>query len=468
MIPENFAIRVDASLAPETCSVPGHLLLALQVKPDQPVTIFAGNRQARANLKESNFLPQTISISPATAAQLYIPPELNLDLMVLPGRGTLRLGPFIAIYGYKNLAGRRIFSEQTSYFRKLCQVSRKMHALTYVVAPEDLNINAGFTYGHVLEKSATGLRWTKKALPLPDVFYDRGLFPKGPYKMTGIKVRRYLRAAWGDKFFNPKFFDKWRTHLWLSEHAVLRRYLPTTVHIQAAEAAKNFIARHSSVYLKPSGGSSGRGILRVRRDRNSYICEYLKKKVIYRSVYGNLDQMWQDLLDKQMLNKKFIVQQDLNLAQYQARPFDVRVLMQKGLDGKWRFTGMAARLGGSNAITTNLHAGGTAQPLEQILSALFGAKKAYQMQSEIEHLSFLTCSWVEQVSGLQFGEIAVDVGIDNTGKIWLIELNAVPGRTVFTKIGPAHLTKQAVSRPIEYALYLAGFGKMQNNEQELI
>lgn len=461
MIHKNITVKINPALGQGSCTLPREIFMSLGYPHyGRKITLSAGNKQADAVVAVKKLSPverKMILISPDLGAKLHLPLGVELNLNILTDNRGLRMGPFIGIYGYKNLTGGRIFSEQTAYFRKICSMARGKHAIAYVISADDPDLEKGFTYGHILTKAPKENQWVKVPLPLPDVWYDRGLFPKGPGKNKSRQVRRYLRETWADKFFNPKFFDKWRTHQWISKHPVLRKHLPTTVHIKRFEIAEKLVNHYPSLYLKPSGGSSGRGIIRLRKTSGKLIAECIRKKRHYIMEYRNFAELWQDLSAKALVNNTYILQEDLDLAKYQGQPFDVRALMQKDGHGEWTLTGMAARISGVNGIITNLHAGGKAEKIETVLISVFDPATAKHIESEIKGLCFATCRWVEEVSGLKFGEIAVDIGLNKKGKPYLIELNAVPGRTIFTKIKEQGLRQVALSRPIEYALFLAGF-----------
>ncbi|MNN95053.1 Endospore coat-associated protein YheD [compost metagenome] len=51
-------------------------------------------------------------------------------------------------------------------------------------------------------------------------------------------------------------------------------------------------------------------------------------------------------------------------------------------------------------------------------------------------------------------ELALDIAIDERGKVWLLEINPKPAREVFARIGNKDIYQKAIERPLEYALYL--------------
>ncbi len=462
MIVQKVRLEIVNNFPPNTCVISPNIFAALNSDKER-VHIKAGSRITTCNvIKPNDTIQNTVFLSQDLGDSLGLFSGLILNAKIIPQSATIQFGPFIGVYGAKNLQNRRIFSEQTSFFHKLCNASRRQGGLTYVLGPNDLDFKNNMAVGHVLVHENGVCSWQARSLPLPDVFYDRGLFPKGPNKKLSMQVRRYLRKAWGNRFFNPLFFNKWRTHKWLIQHPRLADYLPETFNSEEIAPIAQMFNKYPSVYLKPAGGSSGRGIIRVESRSGLYHGEYLVKKKTHTFVYENPVTMWHDLMRKGIINKTYIVQPDLNLAKYEGRPFDIRAMMQKGSDGNWSLTGAAARIAGSaNTITTNLHAGGKAQLLPATLASIFGTTKGSELHQEIVDLCYTTCNWIEEVTAVSFGEIAVDLGVSENGKLWLIELNAVPGRTIFRKSGAVNLGKKALQQPIDYAFYLAGFGAVK-------
>ncbi|MNU00093.1 Endospore coat-associated protein YheD [compost metagenome] len=71
----------------------------------------------------------------------------------------------------------------------------------------------------------------------------------------------------------------------------------------------------------------------------------------------------------------------------------------------------------------------------------------------MERLARYTVSFLER----QFGslcELALDIAIDESGRVWLLEINPKPAREVFSRTGEMGIYQRAISRPLEYALYL--------------
>ncbi len=62
----------------------------------------------------------------------------------------------------------------------------------------------------------------------------------------------------------------------------------------------------------------------------------------------------------------------------------------------------------------------------------------------------------ELVDG-HYAELGIDLAVDKSGKIWLLEINFKPSKTDDTVINPSLTTRPSVIRLIEYTLYLTRF-----------
>ncbi|WP_042201120.1 YheC/YheD family protein, partial [Paenibacillus camerounensis] len=148
----------------------------------------------------------------------------------------------------------------------------------------------------------------------------------------------------------------------------------------------------------------------------------------------------------------YIMQPYLHLTSSLGQPFDVRVLMQKNGRGAWTLTGMAVRLGGHGSLTSNLHGGGTAVAVLPFLLAEFGSAGA-ELHDELAAAAALLPPLLEESFG-RLGELGLDFGIDAGGRIYLLEANSKPGRTVFRLTGDRRAAKLAAENPLRYARHL--------------
>jgi hypothetical protein len=152
---------------------------------------------------------------------------------------------------------------------------------------------------------------------------------------------------------------------------------------------------------------------------------------------------------------KFIVQQGIRLLKYQGHAMDLRILIGKNGKGKWKAINFYGRYTKGNSTITNHSAGGDVALYEGMVPSL---KKAYPQislpkKSELGNLAIKAGMLIDKEFGL-FGEIGMDIAIDEKGKLWIIEANARPDKYIGIKIdNPTGISPQAYS-VFEYAKYL--------------
>jgi hypothetical protein len=458
-------LTFSASLPRDTITVSVNIQKKLSLTPGQKIVLCAGNRKVFVRYlgPHDAAYDQILCVADNVQQQLMLPPKVMLNLGASDDSNQWRIGPLIGIFANRFPKINKCFGEQTSFFRKLSLAASNQNSLCFAFGPEDIDWENKVIRGSIPplpDDETTG--WQTMTLPFPDVVYDRGLFPRGEKRRMATEARKLLRNHPEVKMFNPAFFGKWKTHQLLSRHEYLHPYLPETRLLRSTKDVHELLQKHSCIYLKPSGGSSGKGIIRVTRSSLGYLIDYRTNGIVNTREVTN-----RSALDSHIRSfagdRRYIVQQGLKLATVNGCPFDIRILMQRNRHGVWLRTGMAARVAKQGCYISNLHAGGHAHRISTILTQLFPELQAADKTlNQIRRVCALIPNWVTAESSPLFGEIAIDLGVDESGKLWIIELNAIPGRSVFRRTKSMDIMAQAISRPMEYASYLSGFTAQPN------
>ncbi|MFM9331985.1 YheC/YheD family protein [Paenibacillus mesotrionivorans] len=346
------------------------------------------------------------------------------------------------------LDGGRI--EELSYFRKLSHTADKIGLELFVFTPEDVTPDGKQLRAWVYNKELN--KWERKLSDFPDIVYDRCRYQRN-YRFP---LLRKFRAEHPQLLYMSRpLVHKWSMHQNLSRNRRLKPYLPETAQYQNPSDILHMLDHHGLVYVKPIDGTGGRGILRIERLENGNLRVQGREKsrkiiapfTVSRTQLGTRLGRWK-------LYPRYLVQQGIRIALKDGRIHDFRLLIQKDGTGQWKVTGSAGRIGARHSVTSNLHGGGSAVPTEKLLRARFGsAARVKTITGDMERLAFLTAEHLEK----QFGslcELALDIAIDERGKVWLLEINPKPAREVFARIGNKDIYQKAIERPLEYALYL--------------
>lgn len=464
-----FTIKLtsSASLPRGSVTVSVNIQKMLKLTPGQNIALCAGNRQVMVRFlgPHDAAYDAILCVADDAQQQLLLPAKTVLSLSIDDNNpGNWRLGPLIGIFAHRFPKTSRPFGEQTSFFRKLRLAASSQNALCFAFGPEDIDWENNVVRGSIPplpDDESTG--WLTMTFPLPDVVYDRGLFPKGEKRKLATETRKILRNHPVIKMFNPAFFDKWKTHVLFSKHEFLNQHLPETRVFSNPKDVHELLQKHGCIYLKPSGGSSGKGIIRISKAHDHFLIYYRTNGSVKTREIEN-HSAFEMQIQNMTRGKRYIVQQGLNLANFNGSPFDIRILAQRNLHGEWMRTGMAARVAKQGCYISNLHAGGHAHRISVILTRVFqNSQTVENIINQIRKICAQIVSWVTAESSPLFGEIAVDLGVDESGKVWIIELNAIPGRSVFRHTQSMDILSQAISRPVEYACYLSGIAGPANN-----
>ncbi len=341
----------------------------------------------------------------------------------------------------------------SNYYRKLCLLGARRGLLVYVFSPERIYWGSRTVIGYTYRSDIS--RWTKALHPLPDLIYDRCFFSsKSGYLRYRTQVRRLLKFSRA-KFLGHGLRGKWQVQDILCQDTAIRDYLPMTERYAGIPSLTRWLNQEGRIFLKPQGGSQGRGALMIRAiddDRIAFI-------VIGRDEHNEMFRFgfyhyrglaaW---LSRWIGQRNYVIQSYLELTTEQGEPFDVRAFMMKNNTGRWQLIGTGVRKGSPGALTSNLHGGGVAEDTLAFLQAQY-PDCADQLYDTISKLSLRIASVLEKNHG-RLVELGIDFGIDKSGRLWVLEVNSKPGRSIFRRLGDKNAQKSSIIGPIQYARYL--------------
>lgn len=407
--------------------------------------ISCGKKQTRVRMREGTFpLPlevPVITVSPGLAAELHLP--VGIELNIIAEENKLRLGPLVGILAgsYNNQTGS--FGSQDKFFRSLTSHMRRLNGLAFVFTCSDLDPEHKLVQGYYLERE--GSPWSRLWLPLPDVCYNRYYHHSGdtPSRYGVMTLKKY-----GIKVYNTGVGDKWTVHKRLLTNRKIAPHLPETHLVKSRNILSTMLSKYAQVYLKPANGSKGQDIIRISRHQGAYLVKSTN------DTSGRVVAGLSGLMTGTSSRLR-IIQQGIRTPG-DDRHFDLRVMVQKDRYNGWHVSGIAVRLGAKGRITTNLATNGQAERLENTLSALgWTDDRIDRIRGEIKELALEIARSLDHYAQ-HLGELGLDFIIDTRGKVWFLEANPKPARKVFTLID-AEMRRYSVSRPMEYACWLAGF-----------
>lgn len=228
---------------------------------------------------------------------------------------------------------------------------------------------------------------------------------------------------------NPRRPELGKWLLWklFWRDAAIRPHLPATRPF-SDHALETMINQYGSVYVKPTAGARGRSVMRAYRREHGYGLHYENRYPMRIESLPSLTREIRRLAE----NRKLIVQQDVKLSRVHGRSFDIRVMMQKNGKFQWTCTGICAKVAGPHSAIANVaRSRGTVLSLADALreSQGWSTLDIRVLQHRLERLGFAVCRRFEQYQ--PYAEIGLDVGIDHTGHIWILEENTGPSHLLF-------------------------------------
>jgi hypothetical protein len=293
--------------------------------------------------------------------------------------------------------------------------------------------------------------WEYGSFPLPEVIYRRD------FHSDAALIKKLIEYT-GGRVFNSYRFTKYELYDIIGENENLRKYLPPTELIVNYEQIKKFIDTYPKVILKPIDLSRGRGICVIEKIDSVYkITDYRYKHPIVSALYDN-ESLENYFSLNQSFMSKYLIQKYLPLARVSNSLFDVRVVMQKQKDKSWVCSGIECRVSGGNSHLTNISRGGYALTLSEALYQAFS--KDYDMLPKmIDDFCKEFCAFMD-TQGEHFAEFGMDIAVDTSKNIWLIESNVFPSFKGFKKTDRQTYLNIRYT-PLLYALSLTRFGEEQ-------
>lgn len=422
-----------------TIHIPKKIRKQLHLKEGQSTFIRAGKSFTTATVHPYPFSfrdSNMIQISQPLRKSLSLPKEWNPK--VFQKNGILALGPIMGILAPNPLG------LQETYFNHLCRLGKERRMLVYYFDPANINWDKKVIRGTSI--------YGEQEFPFPDVIYDRLFLSSSTNKEELDQMRLKFIHVYNIQFINsPALFDltgnKWETHSLLSEE--YKENLPETRLLNHPSQVMEMLNLYGDLFLKPLNGAAGEGIIHIMRETSETIVVYYNRK---QKQYQGEERLNKFLLSR-MKKTPYIVQEGIPRKKMNDHYVEIRVYMQKNGKNQWMRTGMVARLTKSEIVTEETEVN---MRVTKVLNSLYpDANERKKIRDSLGELSKRVIERVEDHVG-DFGEIAIDVCIDQYNNLKIIEINAKPDN-LFATIKAFKRRTLAGNRLLNYASYLAGY-----------
>lgn len=336
------------------------------------------------------------------------------------------------------------------FARKLYQANEKARLPVYFFAAHDVDWKRKRIDGSVLEG---GRRWVERSMPFPDIIYDRGTGFGGEERRAAEELRARFKKQPGVEFINSCKLKKWQMHQKLSKHMEVKKYLPETTFSQGMDDIREAVNRYGYLFLKSSGGSGGRKVFVLEKQGGGFSCHYYHQGRHVKRDFSTLDPLAREMKKIGLKPDGVIIQQGIRLLKYKSRLLDLRVLLVKDRRGRWTAVYNQARLAQKGRVITNLSLGGDVMDYGDIFRGLKKRCPTIPSDMKIRRMSQVFARYIEKEFG-PFGEIGMDIGLDEAGQVWLLEANSKPTKLPEKKIEDTVGISPQFLMILEYARFL--------------
>lgn len=307
-------------------------------------------------------------------------------------------------------------------------------------SPKKVNFDTKKINGYIYKNG----KWVQISSRFPDVIYNAG----SPEVLNhSIKIIKKLKKE--IPFTTHSIGNKIIVHNRLFKDGEFSKYLIPSQIIYSQRQFMQFFMRYHKVVLKPVNGHKGQGITLIEKVKDDYFVQILSEKKIL--THKELLRF----INLKIREELYLVQQYINSKTKSGNSYDFRLHTQKNEVGEWVITAIYPRIGPSGSIVSNISSGGFTNYLEPFLKQEFG-DNYFNIKRYLEHFSLQLAKKMDDIQLKNYNEtideLGIDVGLDESKKIWIYEINWRPG------CPPAfYLELDVVKNMIKYAVYLASY-----------
>jgi hypothetical protein len=226
-----------------------------------------------------------------------------------------------------------------------------------------------------------------------------------------------------------KSWNKWNKYQTMVKYSSVKRYLPETRWLSEANVW-SLLRRYGSIVIKPIGSYGGKGVFMVKSLGNEKYRFQAGTKVTV--VHGKAKAYARI---RKLTGKATIVQRKIELGRVQGRPYDLRVMIQRSKgSSRWSITGKLAKVAGKGYIITNTNrSGGYVTSVDRVFSRALHSGGRSRARAELTKAAHAAArSLVKRFPHQRV--MGIDMGVEPTGRVWIIEANFRPSLSLFSKL----------------------------------
>lgn len=408
------------------------------------VTVYAGTNKRRLRVR---IVPgqdmATVIISSNALSELSIPG--NLRYQVRKESHGIRLGPVLGLLLSKRT--EKLDDEFITYLQNYTATYPQTQGLLYAFSMEGINFDNNTAEGYYYNPAnKPGQQWVPALMPLPDAIFRRTL----------LKDVQTLSDITDHRFFNSYRLSKWDYWTYAAKNESVRKHIPETRKFSSLNVVSQMLNRYGAVVLKLIIGSQGYGLIMIKKVGSDYsVQRKLDKKP---RIFTDRTKML-TYIKKITRNRRYMVQQAIDLLKFDGRLTDFRVIMQKDFSRQWGCTGIITSMGAVQGICSNYPARQSIfLSFEEFCSRYLGLSPnaIAEKKQEVIKTCIQACEVLDH-AGLNFGDVGIDLAIDSSLNLWILEVNTLHMEDLLLYIGDESAFKALHTKRIQYLTALSGF-----------
>lgn len=381
--------------------------------------------------------------------EIQLPTNLSNDLSIidLPYEyivtdNHIQIGPIIGFLVYS-----RYIEDPKQQLLRLKDYDM-IKGLVFMFRPTEIdsekNTLTGFYYDPASNEFKQGI------FPYPSVVFNR----------IPLREKRYqqLKKRVGNNIFNYPYRNIDKLSFWDKMKIVpkLKKYLPITKAFNGVKSLLSIFKKYDSVYLKPVSMAGGKGIIQAKKlDDGFLLTDYNGESFHLKSV-----KELNTALKKHLLNRTYIIQQEIESFTNTGEKIDFRIYIQKDYTMKWKFSGIETKIAKSGSVVSNSKYRARIEPGELAISKYYNLSKEETEKkiNEITNVCILVLKRMEK-QGHLLGDAAVDFILDKSANLYLLEVQIDYAAEIkaFREEDEQRVLPYILTTPFEYAKALAGF-----------
>ena len=334
----------------------------------------------------------------------------------------------------------------SSAYRERADIARKHGVALYLIETTKASLELLRKTGCIRLRYWTGESMVDNIISEPPpVFYDKSNSTRKNIRQTlirALKERGYLFIS--DPDLREVISDKFEQYQLLSQHN-----LPTPdTALLSLENMVNFCTTLPIVFIKKRVSSQGRNQFVVKCDGPNWTVKPSGEKKA--SLFVELQEVHDFLRSHIDDFSEYIIQAGVDVDTItdvggNPRVFDLRIVCQRGKQGRLGVTGCYMRIGAENSNQANISKKG--HPHDPAL--------VFVEWSKLQPKIYKLCLSIFRAFDYDLGELGVDLIMDKKGDLSCLEINTRPGSSGFrqmrewTTADPKH--KKIGVIPYEYS-----------------